>query len=387
MALDQIYVSGTELRWVDNGNTYKFTGVIPVAGTVTTPAQPAGRIWVSTSGVGYLYYSDYLGVTRFISGRKQYLASTLDSTPGRIWTGKGVCNNGEADTAITAAQELYWISNEIESGANVWVYSVRSDTAVDTLRSDLQLSYYIVSANDGSDLKISATLLQSRIHTPIEIGQYKMKYRCTSTNDSGVGGDCTSIGLFTAITSSLDKLIIPAGQTNKILSVGKQGGTDSDVGLALCSGGTPYLTTVKFDTGSLTINGYPHTSVSGVVPFCIGVDQISDLQPNVACNNTANPTGFYCGQSCVSDSSCTAGLAFGCGHCDAVSLVCTSFPPPPSPIPCLTSCGGPSDTTTCSNPVSSCSTCRQGVDIGSRVYNPDTGTYQRLDPDAYYCWS
>lgn len=130
MALDQIYVSGSNLVWVDSGTSYLIKGAEPVSGSVTTPSQPAGRIWVSQT---YLYYSDGGGLTRFVSG---ILADTTASfKPGRVYTNQLDC----PDYLTTQpAQDIFWV------GSNSSSYYARANNGLPPIFQTLQVNVQLV---------------------------------------------------------------------------------------------------------------------------------------------------------------------------------------------------------------------------------------------------
>lgn len=106
MAKGEIYVYGSRLYWenINGSRVYSTQGARPSNSSLFS-GQSAGRMWVASDTADLaLYYSDELGVTRFIQGND--LGATTQ-TPGNITTRNFLCpedNGGEY------APDIYWVS-------------------------------------------------------------------------------------------------------------------------------------------------------------------------------------------------------------------------------------------------------------------------------------
>jgi hypothetical protein len=107
MATGRIYVNGSKLFWANETGTrtYSFQGALTTSSIFT--AQPAGRVWVASATTDlFLYYSDELGVTRFIQGTDIGVAGS--AAVGTISVQSFPCPDDVAPGEY--APDIHWVS-------------------------------------------------------------------------------------------------------------------------------------------------------------------------------------------------------------------------------------------------------------------------------------
>lgn len=283
MALSKIYVSGSNLEWIDGLVTRSFCGAIPDPVPSGFSGQASGRIWVAQSGSdNFLYYSDGGGLTRFISG----VARGNTSAPaGRVFINSGSC---------TTAQDIWWTTPSA-SVTKSFSATSQNSFASEIINLSMNVSYqgassYVVLY--ANDVLPRNTITVSGVNLQI----YK--------TDAGGTATCTGTPVNEALTLTLTS---------------SQYSTQSAV-YNLNEGGN--VLAYRLNTGSMTINGT--SSVGGLAgPVCVNVDTAYiTTSPNQCV--TVSGGVFKCNTPCSVDGDCSTATD-GCTIC--VDLVCNS----PSP--------------------------------------------------------
>lgn len=265
MAL-QVFVANTELRWVDGSTTFNHVGAV----TSDYPGQPSGRIWVNND---FLYYSDYIGQTRFIRG---IYRGTTSAPAGRVFVNRGNCTNG---------QDLWWV------GTNGTRFSVRGDNAQIPVSAGLSIGYVFAGYSNGwFNVSLSEPIKTAITVSGVVVSSY-------------ANGTCTTLENSVTLTG----LVIPAGQIYATQSANLGTGQSYKIS----------------NTGSLTVNA---VSRSGTETYCVGIDELTNIVSSLACVPTGGGTGtVQCGDPCVIGATDPANICdpnSGCSECSAVSNTC-----------------------------------------------------------------
>jgi hypothetical protein len=282
MPLTKIYVSGSNLEWIDGLVTRSICGAIPNPVPSGFSGQASGRVWVaSDSADKFLYYSDGGGLTRFIQGVPR---GNTSAPSGRVYINTGSCTTG---------QDLWWTT---PSGSVTQSFSATSHNAIASEITSLALNIVFIGATSYATLYAINTSPRSTIQIAgVNVQIYKNDIGGCTVSCTGCSPE--TIPLTIELTAS--QMLTQSSTINL-----DQGGT---------------VLAYRFNTGSMTINGT--SSIGGLAgDVCVNIDTAIVYPAPTQCVQVSAGV-FKCGVPCSTNGDCSTATD-GCTEC--VDLVCNS---------------------------------------------------------------